>query len=124
MIFQTNILLNQGATFAKARSYGAKVGLGVNLEQKLEELELLFGGIDVLLLQGVSPGFGGQKMRPVSPERAVRAIRMIKDKDLKVKVAVDGGVKLEYIRSIRFRKIGKYRKYKSILIKFDNFWYR
>ena len=124
MIFQTGILLNQGATFAKARSCGAKVGLGVNLEQKLEELEPLFDGIDVLLLQGVSLGFGGQKMRPVTPERAVETKRMIKDKDLKVKVAVDGGVNLEYVRSIRFRKIGKSRKYKSILIKFDNLRYR
>jgi len=45
-----------------------------------------------VLLMSVNPGFGGQKFIPTSLDKLRRLRRMIEDRELSVRVEIDGGI--------------------------------
>ena len=95
IIVQWNTLTDPPRTFERIRSQNAKVGLGLNPNDPLEETSRLFQDIDLLLLLGVYPGFGGQAMQPGTWERVASARQLLDQKNLQALIAVDGGVKPE-----------------------------
>lgn len=95
IIVQWNTLTNPPRTFERIRSQNAKVGLGLNPNDSLEETSRLFRDLDLLLLLGVYPGFGGQAMQPGTGERVSLARQLLDQENSKALIAVDGGVKPE-----------------------------
>jgi ribulose-phosphate 3-epimerase len=93
IIVQWNTLTDPSQTFGAIRSQGMKVGLGLNPDDPLQEVVRFFRGLDLLLLLGVYPGFGGQSMQPGTLERITSARRFIDQTDHRTTIAVDGGVK-------------------------------
>ncbi len=61
------------AVLRAARTAGAAPGLALNPETPLEDVEPYLGQIDLLLVMGVHPGWGGQPMVPGSFEKLARA---------------------------------------------------
>ncbi len=96
IIVQWNTLMDPTRTFGRIRSQNIKVGLGLNPDEPLDEVSRFFREIDLLLLLGVYPGFGGQSIQPGTIEK-IRFARKIIDQinDNRPAIAVDGGVKPE-----------------------------
>ena len=95
MIVQWNTLPNPARTFEKLRSKNTKIGLGLNPDEALDNVSPLFSDIDLLLLLGVFPGFGGQTIQPAMEERIASARHMIDRHNPQIAIAIDGGVKSE-----------------------------
>jgi ribulose-phosphate 3-epimerase len=92
---QWNTLTDPFRTFEKIRSQNIKVGLGLSPDDKLDDACRFFRGIDLLLLLGVYPGFGGQSIQPGTSEKIKSARKIIDQTDNRPLIAIDGGVKLE-----------------------------
>jgi ribulose-phosphate 3-epimerase len=82
-------------TFACIRGKGAKIGLSLNPDEPLEETYRLFPQLDLLMIMGVFPGFGGQSMHPNTVSRIAQAHQMSRSMGIPLLIAVDGGINLE-----------------------------
>ena len=90
---QWNTLSNPVQTFERIRSQGMKVGLGLCPDNSLEAIRDCLSEIDLLLLLGVYPGFGGQALQPGTLEKLAAARTLIDEANPEVTIAMDGGVK-------------------------------
>jgi ribulose-phosphate 3-epimerase len=100
IIVQRNTLEYPVGTFRRIRSQNMKVGLGLNPDDDVNEASHFFKGLDLLLLLGVFPGFGGQSMQPDTLERIAFARHLTNQLDHRIIIAVDGGVKPENTASL------------------------
>jgi ribulose-phosphate 3-epimerase len=100
IIVQWDTLNDPHKTFEGIHARGAKIGLGLNPDERIEGILRLLQDLDLLLILGVYPGFGGQTMQPGTVEK-IRIARALKN-DLKptITIAVDGGVKPENAASL------------------------
>ncbi len=79
---------------------GCKAGLVFNPATPLHHLDHVIDQLDMVLLMSVNPGFGGQSFIPQTLEK-LRAVRnLIDSKNLKTRLEVDGGVKIDNIQKI------------------------
>ena len=100
IIVQWNTLKNPLETFDRIRSRNAKVGLGINPEDNIQEVARYFPNLDLFLILGVYPGFGGQPMQPET-KQVIREARSVANKlASSLTIAVDGGVKCENATSL------------------------
>lgn len=95
VIVQWNTLTNPVRTFDRIRSQNIGVGLGLNPDDVLDDASRFFRDLDLLLLLGVYPGFGGQAIQPGMQERIASAQRLADGLNHRIRIAVDGGVKPE-----------------------------
>lgn len=93
IIVQWNTLTDPQRTFEKIRSQNMNVGLGLRPDDPLAEASRFFRDLDLLLLLGVHPGFGGQSMQPGTHEKVASARFLADREDRRITIAVDGGVK-------------------------------
>ena len=95
IIVQWNTLTDPLRTFERIRSQNIRIGLGLTPDDALDNVSRFFREIDLLLLLGVYPGFGGQSIQPGTSEKIRSARKMMGQMDNRPDIAVDGGVKLE-----------------------------
>jgi ribulose-phosphate 3-epimerase len=95
IIVQWDTLSDPLATFKRIRGRGAGVGLGINPDVTLPEIQPFLEQLDMLLVLGVYPGFGGQNMQPATIEKIAAARQLIDRQGYHLSISVDGGVKLE-----------------------------
>lgn len=93
MTVQADTLENPEETFSKIRAQGAKVGLAINPDVEIKSVKHLFKRLDMLVILAVEPGFGGQEMNPNTPNRIIEVCNLIEAEDLKIEIAVDGGIR-------------------------------
>ena len=72
------------------KKYGKKVGISVKPKTKVADLIPYLPMIDLVLVMGVEPGFGGQQFNPIALKKISELKDLIGKK--KVLVSVDGGV--------------------------------
>ncbi len=77
----------------KVKSNDKKIGLVINPDTEISQLEQYLPNIDVILVMGVHPGFSGQKFLDSTAIR-VKEISKYKEK-YSIEISVDGGVNLE-----------------------------
>lgn len=100
IIVQWNTLTDPARTLDRIRSQNIKVGLGLNPDEAYDEASRFFQVIDLLLLLGVYPGFGGQAMQSGMLEKIASARLLANQSDHRVTIAIDGGVKPENAASL------------------------
>lgn len=93
IIVQWNTLTDPARTFDRICSQNIKVGLGLTPDETFNEAARFFRDIDMLLLLGVYPGFGGQAMQAGMLEKIASARLLADQPDRRFTIAVDGGVK-------------------------------
>jgi len=81
-------------------SLGAKAGLVFNPAEPLGALEWVLDEVDLVLLMGVNPGFGGQAFIGSTLRKLAQVRKIIDASGRSVRLAVDGGVKANNIRVI------------------------
>jgi ribulose-phosphate 3-epimerase len=87
-------------TLASIRAAGAQAGVVLNPATPIESLSEALAYADYVLVMSVNPGFGGQKFIPTSIDKLRRLRRMINDRQLDVRIEIDGGIDLENIASV------------------------
>ena len=79
------------------KKYGCKTGLVLNPSTSLNLLENCWAKLDMVLLMSVNPGFGGQNFIPSVLDKISTLRQSIDDKNLNIRLEVDGGIKLDNI---------------------------
>lgn len=95
IIVQWDTLHNPERIFDQIRSYGARVGLCLSPGDSLQPAQKYLTDVDMLLILGVNPGFGGQVMQQGTLEKIAQTREFISHEGLETVLAVDGGVNLE-----------------------------
>ncbi|MBK7708993.1 MAG: ribulose-phosphate 3-epimerase [Acidobacteria bacterium] len=87
-------------TLVAIREAGGKSGIAINPATPLVSIEEALPYADFVLLMSVNPGFGGQKFIETSIDKLRRLKAMILERDLDVRIEIDGGVDTGNIRRI------------------------
>ncbi len=87
-------------TIAKIKELGCKAGVALNPATPLSMLDFVLENIDMVLVMGVNPGFGGQKYIPSMTRKITELRRMIDDRGFDVDISVDGGITLDNVRTV------------------------
>jgi len=87
-------------TLGSIKAAGAQAGVVLNPATPIESLAEALPFVDYVLVMSVNPGFGGQKFIPTSIDKLRRLRRMIDDRQLDIRIEIDGGVDLENIASV------------------------
>ena len=86
------------------REHGCQTGLVFNPATPLHYLDYLMDKIDLVLLMGVNPGFGGQAFIPATLGKLREARERIdayaQSSGRKIRLEIDGGVKVDNIAEI------------------------
>ena len=87
-------------TIELIRELGCKPGLVFNPATPLEYLDYTLEKLDLVLIMSVNHGFGGQKFIPTALRKLADARRRIETSGRAVRLEIDGGVKVDNIRSV------------------------
>ena len=79
-------------TLTAIRDAGAKAGIAINPGTPLDAIWECLPYADFVLLMSVNPGFGGQKFVPTMLDKVRRLRRMIDERELNVRIEIDGGI--------------------------------
>lgn len=82
-------------TIQAIREKGMRPGAVLNPSTPLCTLEHVLADLDQVLIMSVNPGFGGQSFIPDSLNKIRNLRTMIRTRELKVDVEVDGGIKVD-----------------------------
>ena len=87
-------------TLTAIKKRGAKAGIVVNPATSLQHVEEALQFADYVLVMSVNPGFGGQEFIPTSVEKVRRLRRMIEERNLQVRIEIDGGIDRDNIAEV------------------------
>ncbi len=87
-------------TLQLIREQGCRAGLVLNPATPLAHLGYVWERLDMVLLMSVNPGFGGQPFIETTYAKIEETRRLIEASGRDVRLQVDGGVRLDNIRSI------------------------
>jgi ribulose-phosphate 3-epimerase len=79
-------------TVAQIKEAGARASVVLNPATPPEALEYVLGDVDQVLVMTVNPGFGGQHFLESMLQKVATLRRWIDERDLAVRLEVDGGV--------------------------------
>ena len=82
------------------KSLGMQAGVALNPHTQVELLHNVLQDIDLVCMMSVNPGFGGQKFIPQIIQKIIDLSKMIIERNLNVKIEIDGGVTLENAKEI------------------------
>lgn len=82
------------------RDLGCKAGLVFNPATPLSYLDYVMDKLDLILLMGVNPGFGGQSFIPSTLNKLREVRKRIDAGGYNIRLEVDGGVKVNNIAEI------------------------
>ena len=88
------------ATLSRIRARGAKAGITLSPDTPVEAVLPYLAEVDLALVMGVNPGFGGQKFIESALGKLQRLRKEIDARHLAVELEVDGGVKLDNVRRV------------------------
>jgi ribulose-phosphate 3-epimerase len=82
------------------RDRGCKSGLAFNPATPLDYLKHVTDKLDMILLMSVNPGFAGQQFISGTLNKIREARQFIDSTKLKIRLEVDGGIKIDNIRKV------------------------
>ena len=87
-------------TLQLIRGAGCRAGLVFNPAEPLGVLEWVIDKVDLVLIMSVNPGFGGQGFIASALRKVEHARRLIEASGRDIRLEVDGGIKVDNIRSV------------------------
>jgi len=87
-------------TISLIKDSGCQAGLVLNPATPVEQLHWVLDELDLVLLMSVNPGFGGQGFIEYVLQKIERVRKMIDISERRVRLEVDGGVKVDNIGRI------------------------
>lgn len=87
-------------SLALIQKHGCLAGIALNPASTLHCLEYVLDKVDLVLVMSVNPGFGGQTFIPSTLKKIAALKEMITQSGKDIRLAVDGGIKVENIADI------------------------
>jgi ribulose-phosphate 3-epimerase len=87
-------------TVMAIKAAGAQGGVVLNPSTPVSAVEEALQFVDYVLVMSVNPGFGGQKFIPQSIDKVKRLRAMIVERQLNVRIEIDGGVDRSNIEKV------------------------
>ena len=91
---------NLHRTLTAIKSGGAQAGVVLNPATPVSAVEEALQFVDYVLVMSVNPGFGGQAFIPQSLDKVKRLRQLINERQLNVRIEIDGGVDRTNIESV------------------------
>lgn len=82
-------------TIRQIKEAGAKAGVALTPSTPIEAVDPVLRELDLVLLLGVNPGFGGQAFIAEVEQKAARLRRRLDALQIRCELEVDGGINLE-----------------------------
>ena len=102
IIGQIEEMADQIEFVGKVQETGAHIGLAIDLETKVEELDpVILTNLDVVLVMSVKAGFGGQKFDDKALDKIKELDEIRARDDTPYKILDDGGITLESVEDVR-----------------------
>ncbi len=93
--FHPEATKNTSKTINLIKKENKQVGISLKPNSKINLIENYLSEIDLVLIMSVEPGFGGQKFKPEVLEKTKLLKDLIRQKNLKVDIEIDGGINFE-----------------------------
>src|SRR5919112_4896062 len=87
-------------TLMSIKDAGAQAGVVLNPSTPVGSVEEALAFADYVLVMSVNPGFGGQKFIPQALDKVKRLRRLIHERQLNVRIEIDGGIDRKNIESV------------------------
>jgi len=87
-------------TVQEIKECGMRASVAVNPHTSVSNLMDIIGGIDMVLVMSVNPGFGGQKFIEHTYKKLMQLRSLIGKENLSTMIGVDGGVDLNNARKL------------------------
>ncbi len=87
-------------TAMSIKAAGAQAGVVLNPSTPVGAVEEALQFVDYVLVMSVNPGFGGQKFIPQTLDKVKRLRQMIAERQLNVRIEIDGGVDRANIEAV------------------------
>lgn len=87
-------------TLMSIKSEGARAGVVLNPSTPVGAVEEALQVADYVLVMSVNPGFGGQQFIPQAVEKIKRLRQMIVERQLHVRIEIDGGIDRSNIETV------------------------
>ena len=87
-------------TLMAIKAAGAQAGVVLNPATPVGAVEEALQFVDYVLVMSVNPGFGGQQFIPQALEKVKRLRQMIVERQLNVRIEIDGGVDRSNIEKV------------------------
>jgi ribulose-phosphate 3-epimerase len=87
-------------TAMSIKAAGAQAGVVLNPSTPAGAIEEALQFVDYVLVMSVNPGFGGQQFIPQTLDKVRRLRQMISERQLNVRIEIDGGVDRANIESV------------------------
>ncbi|NID12425.1 ribulose-phosphate 3-epimerase [Fibrivirga algicola] len=87
-------------TLTQIREAGCRAGVALNMQTPVDVLADLTDTFDQVLIMTINPGFGGQKLLPLSIPKIQKMRRLLAEAGSPALIGVDGGVDLKTIGSV------------------------
>ncbi|MCD4655258.1 ribulose-phosphate 3-epimerase [bacterium] len=87
-------------TINMIKNGGIKAGVVLNPGTPLGSISEILPIVDFILIMSVNPGFGGQSFIPESIDKIHRLSTVIRSRNIKATIAVDGGVSEDNIKDL------------------------
>ncbi|HKR14009.1 MAG TPA: ribulose-phosphate 3-epimerase [Pyrinomonadaceae bacterium] len=91
---------NLHRTLMAIKAGGAQAGVVLNPATPVSAIEEALQYVDYVLVMSVNPGFGGQKFISQSLDKVRRLRQLITERQLNVRIEIDGGVDRTNIESV------------------------
>jgi len=82
------------------RGLGKKPGVSLNPHTPIDVLDVVLPDLSSVLIMSVNPGFGGQSFIGSALRKVERARKLIDQTGRDIRLEVDGGIKVDNIRSV------------------------
>ena len=87
-------------TVQNIKDLGMKAGVAINPHTPVHHLEDIIADIDLVCMMSVNPGFGGQKFIENTYEKIKKLNHLIRQKNSKALIEIDGGVDLNNYKKL------------------------
>lgn len=102
VIGQIEMMGSQTDFVEKCQEVGLSVGLGIDLNTKVDEVDTaVLRDLDLVLVMGVKAGFGGQDFEKFVLDKIKTLDEIRSEGSMKFRICVDGGVSKETIKLVR-----------------------
>jgi len=101
VIVHRETCVNPIRTLNRLKELGAQAGMALNPCEDVSLLKYLLTYLDFVVIMSVEPGFGGQNFERSSLEKIKNLKKMMKEQDIDIPIAVDGGIDREIAKELK-----------------------
>lgn len=107
IIYEFEATTHHNQVIAYIKKKNTKAGIAIGPFTPLDSIRPYLKKIDIVLVMGIIPGYGGQKFIKETKEKIILLHDLIKKENAKCLISIDGGINEETIKELQNRKLDR-----------------